>query len=63
MNGPLGTIQVLRKQKGGWVGYAKCLRFLTWWVGLAKCLRNKKKSKESLKNRFSENTKLTFKSS
>ena len=30
---PLGTSQVLRKQKGGWVGYAKCLHFLTWWVG------------------------------
>ena len=29
----VGTIQVLRKQKGGWVGYAKCLHFLTWWVG------------------------------
>ena len=29
----LGTIQLLRKQKGGWVGYAKCLHLLTWWVG------------------------------
>ena len=29
----LGTIQILRKQKGGWVGLAKCLRFLTRWVG------------------------------
>ena len=29
----LGTIQILRKQKGGWVGLAKCLRLLTRWVG------------------------------
>ena len=28
----LGTIQILRNQKGGWVGEAKCLRLLTWWV-------------------------------
>ena len=29
----LGTIQVLRNQKGGWVGLAKCLRLLIRWVG------------------------------
>ena len=29
----LGTIQILRNQKGGWVGLAKCLRLLTRWVG------------------------------
>ena len=29
----LGTIQILRNQKGGWVGKAKCLRFLTRWLG------------------------------
>ena len=42
----LGTIQILRNQKGGWVGEAKCLRLLTrWvggWVGVARCLRNQK---------------------
>ena len=42
MNDPLGTIQILRNQKGGWVGKAKCLRLLTRWVGVAKCLRNHK---------------------
>ena len=25
----LGTIQILRNQKGGWVGQAKCLLLLT----------------------------------
>ena len=29
----LGTIQILRNQKGGWVGKAKCLRLLTRWLG------------------------------
>ena len=29
----LGTIQILRNQKGGWVGKAKCLRLLTRRVG------------------------------
>ena len=29
----LGTIQILRNQRGGWVRKAKCLRFLTRWVG------------------------------
>ena len=29
----LGTIQILRNQKGGWVGLAKCLHLLTRWVG------------------------------
>ena len=31
---PMGPFKyILRKQKGGWVGYAKCLRFLTRWAG------------------------------
>ena len=29
----LGTIEILRNQKGGWVGKAKCLRLLTRWLG------------------------------
>ena len=29
----LGTIHLLRNQKGGWVGLAKFLRLLTRWVG------------------------------
>ena len=28
-----GAIQVLRQQRGGWVGIAKYWRFLTKWVG------------------------------
>ena len=29
-NDTLGTTQILRNQKGGWVGKVKCLRLLTW---------------------------------
>ena len=52
----LGTIQILRNQKGGWVvGWVRpntyfCLH--SGWVGVARCLRNQKMHDIKIKNIF-----------
>ena len=51
----LGTIQILRNQKGGWVRPNAYVCLQGGWVGVAKCLRNHKNHR---KRDFLEKTNL-----
>ena len=52
MNVPLGTIQILRNQKGGWVRQNAYVCLHGGWVGVARCLRNQKMTKKLFSNFF-----------
>ena len=52
MNVPLGTIQILRNQKGGWVRQNAYVCLHGGWVGVARCLRNQKITKKLFSNYF-----------